>query len=168
MGMFDDINNHRGTQGGVYFHPDHHYMVEIERCKLGKTRRNVDMFVAECKVIETDSDERKPGSVVSFLVTLDKDPALDNIADFARNGLWVLGRDSGMDDLPSKSDEIVLNDAIITNDICGEDNVLAGLRVGVFAYNKPTKAGNPFTRHRWMAPEEAQQNIALAQGHAAQ
>ncbi len=165
MGLFGDIKGQSSARGGVYFTPGN-YVVEVERCKIGQTRKGVDFFVAECKVIETDSKELRPGASASFLVTLDKDPALGNIADFMRMGLWLQGRDAGIDGLPADADSVSLEEGD-ADEICGEDNPFVGLRVGLEAYNKPTKAGNDFTRMKWLLPETAAANIEMARAAGA-
>lgn len=165
MGLFGGIKGQRGSQGGVYFLPGN-YVVEIQRCKTGKTRKEIDFFVAECKIVESDNPERKPGSSASFMVTLDKDPALGNIADFMRMGMWLQGRAAGLDDLPPEADGIELDEGD-ADEICGEDNPFVGMEMGLEAYNKPTKAGNDFTRHKWLPPEIARANIELAAQGAA-
>ncbi|KKN50654.1 hypothetical protein LCGC14_0630810 [marine sediment metagenome] len=161
MGLFGDIKGQRSTMGGHYFIPDAHYVVEIQRCKTGKTRKNVDFFVVECLIRETDSDKMRPGAPGEMMVTLDKDPALGNIADFMRMGLWIQGRDAEVDGLPPSAEDVEM-DEDIADEVVGENNPLAGLVMGVYAYNKDTKAGNPFTRHRWMTSEEARTKIQVA------
>lgn len=162
MGLFGDIKGQRSTMGGHYFVPDAHYVVEVQRCKTGKTRKNVDFYVVECLILETDSDKMKPGAPGEMMVTLDKDPALGNIADHMRMGLWLQGRDAKVDGLPPSAEAVEMDEEI-ADEIVGENNPLAGLVMGLFAYNKDTKAGNPFTRHRWMTPEEARAHIQVSQ-----
>ena len=161
MGFFADIKGQRSTQGGHYFLPDAHYIIEIQRCKMGKTRKSIDFFVVEGLILETDSDKMKVGAPAEMMVTLDKDPAMGNIADFMRCGLWVQGRDAGVPSLPEKAEDVEM-DEDTADDIIGEENPLAGVVVGVFAYNKDTQKGNPFTRHTWMPQEEARAKIKVA------
>lgn len=154
MGRFSNIKNARGSRS-LYFQPGK-YRVRIERCKYGKTRKGVDMFVAETEVLESDSETLVVGTKPSFLVTLDKDPALGNIADFMRVGLATLSAMHG---------EIVVPDSVeleeeVAEEIVGEDNILAGVELNVYAYNKPTKAGHDFTRVEFNVPKDVIESAA--------
>ena len=157
MGRFSAIKDARGSRS-LYFQPGR-YRVKIERCKYGKTRKGVDMFVAETVVIESDSDTLVPGTTPSFLVTFDKDPALGNVADFMRVGLAALAAGEGQMLVP---DTIELDESI-AEEIAGEENILAGIELGLYAYNKPTKAGNPFTRLEWNVPKDVLASAQQAQ-----
>lgn len=161
MGHFAKIKGQSSTKGGAYFQPGN-YVVQIQRCKMGQTRKEVDFFVAECKIVESDNDELRPGSEGSFMVTMDKDPALGNIADFMRMGIWLAAREEGKTAAELGSVDAIPLDEEDADEIVSEENPLAGLLMGLYAYNKPTRAGNDFTRHKWITPEEARENIKLA------
>jgi hypothetical protein len=160
MGIFDGIKGQRGTLGGVYF-KEGHYVVLIDRVKSGRTRKDIDFFVAECTVKESSNSDMPAGKKPSFMVMLDKDAAMGNVSDFLRVGMWIKMRDEGLDDLPASYD-LIDPDSDDAEECCGEDNPLAGIVMGLRAYVVETRAGNPFTRHQWMLPEEARENIAVA------
>jgi hypothetical protein len=154
MGLFKDIKGARGTKGGLYFVPGN-YLVLINRCKLGETRKGIDFFVAETKVVWSDVEERKPGSEPSYMVTMDKDPALGNVADFMRAGLAckaVQQLGATIEDI-GEIDEIELSEEE-AEEIVGEANPLAGVVMALNAFNKPTAAGKDFTRVKWAIPTD--------------
>lgn len=146
------------------------YVVEIQRCKTGKTRKDVPFFVAECMVLECDelakANDRNVGNEMSYMITMDKDPALGNVADFMRMGLWIKALEQdALNQLPTSHGDKPRNagEIDIDNDlaemICGEENPLAGLRMGLHAFNKMTLAGRDFTRTKWTSVAEARAKI---------
>jgi len=175
MGMFSDIKGRRGTQGGVYFQKGH-FVVEINRVKKGNTRKNVGFFAAETTVIEQSSGATlntgpsEPGSKPAFFVTDDKDPFLDNVADFMRAIMWIMGNDAGIDDLPSSITEMEPEEDDV-EEACGEENPYAGLIIGVEAFPVETRASTPekpkyYSRLKWMSADEARKNIAISKAGA--
>ncbi len=152
MGIFDGSNKvktAKGTEGGIYFLPGT-YLVEIVRCKEGLNQHQKKFFVAECKILESDNPERKVGTPCSFMVTFDKFPDLSmgNVADFLRAALSSKLAAMGID-VPFE--KVTLDDNI-GNDCVGEKNELVGVKLRTFAFNKPTKEGTDFTRHKWYLP----------------
>lgn len=141
------IGSKTGTKGGNYFGPGS-YLVQIDRCTAGEGSFSKKKFVAaECTVLETDVEGLKVGTPKNFLVMVDKFPelALGNIADFFRAGLAAKATALGH---PTRPEEIDLTDED-ADDICGEENILAGVRLKLFAYVKETRTGKPFTVHQW-------------------
>jgi hypothetical protein len=149
MGLFADIKEAKGTEGGNYFEPGN-YVVQIQKCKEGKTRSDKPFFAAECRIMESDNEEAKPGSLVSFFVLFDEYPelSLGNVADFMRAGLASYMVQNGIDDVPEDHNAIELDEAT-ADEISGEENLLAGVYMNCFAFNKKTKGGNDFTRFKW-------------------
>lgn len=155
MGFFDGIRNARVGVGGVYFlankGPNHteekpqwlpaFYTVEIKRLITMTSRKRDDLFIVEALIIESDCPERQPGMVASWVVNLKQDAALGNIKGFlaAANGI-------------SPTDEERVNSEI-TEEVCelavSDLQPLAGVRVRLECTVIQTKAGNPFTLHRW-------------------
>lgn len=163
-----DINEAKGTEGGLYLIPGN-YKVEVQRCKMIKTRERHDAFVAEMKVLWTDveSQSLKPGSMPSYFVDMDgKFPelALGNVADFARVGLASLAAKYGKDVPPLE--EIPL-DTDTMNKITQAKNLLAGTILEVNAFNKPTREGKDFTRLKWKVPVDAKELYAASDSEAA-
>lgn len=159
----EKLGDARGTQGGLYFVPGN-YIAQIQRCKMIETRDKDEAFIAEFKVLETDVEDvsLKPGAQPSYFVNMDgKFPALSlgNVADLMRAGLASLAEQHGEEHEPQ--DEIEITDDI-ADAITEEDNLLAGVFLKVYAFNKPTKEGKPFTRIKWSVPENLKALAAAA------
>lgn len=160
MGLWDrvqdqDIKTARGTRGGVYFKPGN-YTAQIVRCKEIETRGKDVAFIAEFEIVESDNPECPVGYRPSFYVADDPEyptMALGNIMDFLRAGLASLATAQGDPIDP----EDVQVDKEIAESSTGEENLLAGAFVRVYAYNKPTRKGNDYTRFEWSVPK----NVAL-------
>lgn len=150
MGLFANIKNQRGTQGGVYFTPGL-YVAKINRVKLGETRKKEDFFVVECEIVESDSDERKPGSTVSWMVMFKHDAALGNIADFIRAGLWAYAVQNEQEPAAEDFNDIEIDEES-ADEVTSEDNPFAGLLMKVEATNIKTRAGKDFTVVKWTPP----------------
>jgi len=151
MGIFSNISSARGSEGGVYLLPGT-YTVEVQRCKQNKTRKGVPFFVVELKVIASDTPDRKPNTDVSWMVTLDKDASLGNIADFMRVALAALALQKHEQIV--KPQDVPLDEKT-ADEICAEDNPLVGVRLSVQAFNVKTKENKDFTRVKWKVPELA-------------
>ena len=151
MGLFGDIKGKRGTQGGVYFEPGL-YLVEVNRVKLGKTRKGEDFFVVETKLLESDNENRPEGSSCSWMVMFKHDAALGNIADFCRAGLYACAVQNEADPGVKHFEEIEIEDDD-AEEICSEENPLAGTVLKVEAVNVKTRAGKDFTKVTWAPPK---------------
>lgn len=149
MSVFAKVNEARATEGGRYFEPGN-YVVLINRIKHGETRKGVDFFVVETKVLESDCAAIPAGSECSWMVTLDKDAALGNIKSFAMAATGC-------------ADNEVDEAGIL--ELVSDRQPLAGQVMRVEAFNKPTRDGKPFTRVKWLAPTdvEAARYTKLAQ-----
>lgn len=147
MGLFAYIKGQRSTQGGVYFEPGI-YKAQINRVKLGKTRKEEDFFVVETELIESNNPDRPEGSTCSWMVMFKHDAALGNIADFCRAGLFAYAVQNDADPGVPSYEKVEVDDAS-AEQICGEENPLAGVILTVEAVNVKTKAGRDFTRVSW-------------------
>jgi hypothetical protein len=163
MGYWDkkDIGKAKGTEGGLYFKPGK-YLAQIQRCKMIETQKKHEAFVAEFKIIETDVEDPnlQAGAEPSYFVDMDgeyPDLSLGNVADIMRAGLASLAEQHGEEH--PVPDQIELSDEI-ANAITEEDNLLAGVYLDVYAFNKPTRAGNDFTRFKWRIPENLKEILA--------
>jgi hypothetical protein len=159
----EQLKDARGTQGGLFFRPGN-YLVQIQRCKMVETRQKHEAFVAETKVLETDTQDPnlQAGSEPAYFVDLDgKFPELaeGNMADFLRAALASFAHQNGEEHPPV--DEITLTPEI-GKAVTGEDNLLAGTYLQVHAYNKVTKEGKDFTKFRWRIPENLEERLAIA------
>jgi hypothetical protein len=130
----------------VYF-IEGHYQVEVVRVFTMRSRKKDDLFIVECKILESDNAERRQGMRASWVVNLKQEPALGNIKGFvaAANGI-------------DPADEKQVN-AEVTEEVvefaCGDDNPLEGTIMELECVAITTRAGNPFTLHKWQAAEAA-------------
>jgi hypothetical protein len=158
MGLWDkvdsqELNGAESTQGGLYFKPGN-FLVQVQRCKEFKDQQKHDIFIAEFKILDSDSDNPnlQVGAEPTFYVDMDgKWPklALGNVADFMRAGLSSLAAQHE-EDVPAT---IELTKEI-GESVTGAENLLTGVLLQVNCYNKPTKAGGDFTMHKWRVPEK--------------
>ncbi len=111
------------------------YRLMIQACKHITTRKGVQAFVVEFEVLESSNPERVPGSMCSWMVTLDKEPALGNIKQFISTAV------------PCKPEQ-VNEEAVLA--IVSEANPLKGRIVRCAATNIITKAGRDFTKVKFL------------------
>jgi len=146
MGLFAGINEAKVGQGGVYF-LEGIYRVEVLKCFTMTSRKREDLFIVEAKVVESDNDDRKPGMRCSWIVNMKHDAALGNIKGFiaAMNGIHPSDEEQVDEEVTEEAVEYTVSD----------DNPLAGMLVDLEAVAITTRAGNPFTLHKWSPVEEA-------------
>jgi hypothetical protein len=168
MGVFGKVRNSKATGGGNYFEPDFDWAVLINAVKHIETRDEKDAFIVECKVLETDCEKVRPGQERSFYCDMTKDAAPGNVRHFVEvateqmtgeplgtvpcescDGKGVVGKkETECPDCDGEGNVSEIDEAGIL-EIVGNDQPMAGLIIGLTTYNKPTRAGNPFTRHKW-------------------
>lgn len=132
MDLYNRILNAQSTKGGNYVVPGN-YIVELGKVFFKNDRKGVPCFIVEMNIVDSDNDERKAGTPMTWLVKCDKDAAEGNIKAFF---------ESVLDPGEKLSPEFM-------KDATGEENPLMGLKMKLFAFNKDTKAGKPFTRVEW-------------------
>lgn len=137
MGMFDGIETAQISGGGAYFKPGA-YKAKIISCKAIRDRKGVGTFVVESELLESSEPTLPVGSVCSWVVKLDKEPALGNIKAFVA---------AAMDADPKavKAENV--------DQVCSEGNPLKDTILKVSATNITTKTGNPFTKVVWMSAD---------------
>lgn len=157
----EEVNNASTSGGGLYLLPGN-YIVQILRCKEFTTRAKDEAFIAELLVIESDNEKMPAGSKPSFFVKqLPEYPdlALGNVADFIRAGLQSLATQHG-EDCPDIDDiELTVETG---ESVTGSDNLLAGVYLAAYAFNKKTKKDNDFTRIEWSVPDNLDEILAAA------
>lgn len=131
MGVFGGIKEAKFSEGGIYVLPGV-YRVQITACKQIKTRTGKQAFIVECKILESTNPERLPGSQVTWMVTLDKEPALGNIKQFL-----AIALECGEDQITEEVCEFAVNE---------QANPLKDRIVRCSAINIQTKANRPFTK----------------------
>lgn len=156
-----EINESSGTKGGLYFEPGN-YLARINRCRMIETREKHDAFVAEFEVLESDNEDRPVGCKPALFVDMDgKFPelALGNVTDFVRAGLACCAAQNGEEHPPIESIGL---DKETMKAVTGEDNILAGTFIQIYAFNKPTREGRDFTRFDWSVPANIRELAASA------
>ncbi len=136
MGLtaFGGIEKATFSEGGVYVLPGV-YRVKLLACKHIRTRTQKDAFVVEMEILESSNKERQPGSVMSWMVTMDKEPALGNVKQFISVAV------------PCAMDQVNEEGVLY---IVGEKNPLKGRVLRIAATEIQTKAGRPFTKVKWL------------------
>jgi hypothetical protein len=158
MGLFGKIGEAKFSEGGIYILPGV-YLLEIQELKAIKTRTQKDAYVAEFKVLESTNPERLPGSTCSWMVTMDKEPAMGNIKQFLSAVLKV-----EMDAIDESVAEYSVNevDDPKTNRVA---NPCKGKIVRCSAVNIKTKGkGADFTKCKYFQDTDA---TGAAKDHAA-
>src|SRR5262245_29083972 len=135
MGIFANIKEAKYSDGGVYVEPGV-YRVQVQHVKKGRTRTAKDFFVVEMLIMESNNDKRKPGTVMSWMVTLDKEPALGNVKQFVSTATGC------------EMDEV---DEAGVEEIVSERNPLEKTILRISAVEIMTKANRPFTKVRWLS-----------------
>jgi hypothetical protein len=138
MGVFGKINDATFSDGGVYLKQGV-YRLEIVKCIYKKTRQQKDAFIVEFKTLESTNPELPVGSAPSWMVTLDKEPALGNIKQFLAEAL-----STDMDKIVEQVVEAVVAET------GAKPNPLAGYKIRAAAVNIMTKANRPFTKVKFL------------------
>lgn len=142
MGLFAGIKDARATQGGNYLKPGM-YLLQVIRVTIGKTRKGVDFFAVDFKVLGSNNEEHGVGSIVNWFVGFDKEPALANCKAFA---VAVLGNA-----LPEgqEFDESSITEEVMDGLVADNGKAIAGQKVQCQVVTVPTKSGGTFSRHLW-------------------
>lgn len=144
MSIHDTIGGAEAFESSQYFQPGQ-YIVSIKQCKYVEGYKG-QSFVIECKVLHTVSTDAKapmPGAVAAQVIKVSGDDmkkqmGLSNWKGFLGS---VLGSDA--DNLTDQEWAQISSSAV-------EENQLAGQVIKLDCYMKETKAGNPFTVHKWL------------------
>jgi hypothetical protein len=142
--MFDGIEGARVSEGGVYFKPGA-FRARILAVKALKDRKQVGTFVVECELLESSEPSLPRGTVCSWVVKLDKEPALGNIKAFAAAATGVQPKE-----VTAKAIELIVS----------EGNPLKDVTMKVSASNIKTKSGSDFTKVTWQADEDQDEATA--------
>ena len=138
MGMLAKISEAKYSEGGVYILPGV-YRLEVIKCIAKATRTGKNAFIAEFKILESTHKDRLPGSLCSWVVTLDKEPALGNIKQFISEAAGV----------PIEAVDEAGAEAIVA-ETGPSPNPLAGYIVRAAAVDILTKAGRTFTKVKFI------------------
>ena len=140
MGKYGGMKDAQKNAGGVYFLAGT-FLVEVDEVFDKESRKKKDLFIVSATILESNNDDRKPGTKASWVVNLEHDAALGNIKDFV---IEASGLSS--DDVADMSDD----DFEETMDyVTGDDNPLQGTKMRLVCTNVKTRAGGDFTVHDW-------------------
>lgn len=158
-----------GTEGGVYFVPGN-FRIRVTKV-IDKTSWNgVRNFIVSTEIVQVyglkDPKEalvvgEKPANVIKF----DKFPDLakGNMFDFMRIGLAAKAAFEAGRKLEPTPAGIVL-DGATCREITGEDNILVGVELDVYAFRKKPETSN-YTTVQWSVPKDA---LAIGQARLQQ
>lgn len=135
MGIFGSIKDAKYSEGGIYIVPGV-YRVKVLKVLYKKLRSGKDAFIVEVEVVDSTNPERLPGSQMSWMVTLDKEPALGNIKQFIAE---LFGCD--MSAVQEQHVEALIDEI---------KNPGAGKFIRCAAVNIKTKANRDFTKVKWI------------------
>lgn len=138
MGLFSGIENAKSTEGGNYLRPGI-YDVEVVRLSVGQTRKGVNFFAADLRILGSNNTDHRVGEVANWFVGFDKDAALGNVKSFA---VSALSSEGAID--PATITEPVMNALV---DKGGEAIVGTKLKVQVSLVD--TKGGGKYSKHHW-------------------
>lgn len=139
MGLFAKIGEAQISGGGIYFLAGL-YKVEVEKVFTLRSRKGDDLFIVECKILESNVAARAVGSKASWVVSLSQDSALGNIKGFC---------------LAASGDpETVIDEAAVEFAVSSV-NPLAGTVLDLQCTDILTRAGKPFTLHKWITTATA-------------
>jgi hypothetical protein len=134
INAYGGISEAKFSEGGTYVLPGV-YRFKVLACKHINMRTGKQAFVVELEILESTNADRMPGTTCSWMVTLDKEPALGNIKQFVT--------------VAAPCNENQVNEAAILL-IVGEQNPLKGRVLRCSATEITTKAGRPFTKVKWL------------------
>lgn len=126
------------SEGGVYWEPGK-YLVEIDIVKIHEGR-NGDFFIVEAYNLESSNSDRPVGDRCSWVLNVNSDPAPGNIRGFLAAVLGVNVKEIGEDEF---------------EDSVADDNPLNRELVRLEVAIVPTKRGGEFSKHRWIAVDDA-------------
>jgi len=138
MGVFSGIENAKSSEGGNYLKPGV-YDVEVVRLSTGRTRKGVDFFAADFKILGSNNPDHRIGEIVNYFVGFDKEPSLGNVKAFA---VACLSSEGAVD--PATISEAVMESLV---DKGGE--AVAGTQLKVQVAQVPTKTGGTYSKHMW-------------------
>lgn len=157
MGIFGDlfngIENAKGSEVGNYLpYAESKYTIKILKVKAFKTRQKGNAFTVRFEVLASDNPEVKVGVEKDYFTSDNKerDIFLNNIVDFMKVAMSSYYFQRQGQTVEPKEIQIT---APMVDEAADENGAqpLAGLTMEVRTIPKKTKAGNPFTNHRWRA-----------------
>lgn len=148
MGLFDGIGQAQIGVGGVYFEPGE-YEVEVVEVKAIMSRKRENLYIVAARILQSSNPDRPIGVKASWIVNMKQDAALGDIKGFlaACNGADASNEDEVARVLRDEQGND-LTEAMAEYSV-HEDQPLAGVRLHLITFQRPTKAGGMFTIHNW-------------------
>lgn len=139
---FDAVGSSTPNEGGVYPVPGVYPVLFCDVLKMTQSRKREDLFIAEFDILESQVEERRAGTRMSWVVNFKHDAAPGNVKLFL----------AALLDIPPG--EV---DAEGAKYACSAENPCHGRLIRLEATNTITKAGNDFTLCKWRSlPKEKQ------------
>jgi len=164
MGLFKGkgIKGKKASEGGTWILPGN-YRVKIKRCLAHRSQKNKAQvfFIANLGIEESDNEERKVGTEMSFSADVTTpeyvDVSLGNINALLYAAFSSMALSKGEE--PPGEDDI---DDDMADWSISEENPLMGVELDLYAYTIKTKAGNDFTKCKWSVPEDVKEAAKAA------
>jgi hypothetical protein len=119
------------------------YDLEVEKVTVGRSRKGVDFFAVQLRVLGAPADTHQVGEMVDWFNGKDKDAFLPNIKEWARACL-------------QSTSEATVQDGDITEEVMNALSADSGeavkgvkLRCKVVAKPIKSKPGSFYSRHYW-------------------
>ena len=125
------------------------YDLEIVKVQTGRTRKGVEFFAAQFKVLGATEGTHDQGEFVDWFCGKDKDGFLSNVKEFARAVLQNTSAE------PVRESDIT--EEVMEGIVAHSGEMVAGMKVKCRVIEKPVKSrpGSYFSRHYWYPGEVA-------------
>lgn len=150
--LITTLGTAKGGESGEYFKAGHNFKVVIEKCFWKTARDKQEYVVVETQILLSDCEKQGAGRKPSYMIKMSNDSGQGNLADFLRIALTKLAKTSEGEDLDPEDDEYwnaALSQKELIDAVLAEQNILMGVELYLHTVPTTTKAGKPFTVHKW-------------------
>lgn len=139
MGIFSEITLASTTRGGLYFKPGV-MGVKILKVSTFESRKADTLFCIDGEIVSSETGENVVGTRPSQVINMSQDAAMGNVKGFLVAAASALqGEEVPESEITEETAEFSV----------GPDNPFGGITLTLEAVETTTRAGNPFTIHRW-------------------
>ena len=149
-----DVEGAEASSGGVYVDPGA-YIVDLDLCKRGISRKGKKYFLIELDIIESSNPDRPVGTRMTWQVNIPElvggkyeNPALGNVKKFVATVMK-----SAISEVNGKVLDLVTSPA----------QPLRGKRMRISATNITLKSGGDFTVVEWFLPTKGAAPLKAAE-----
>lgn len=142
MGLFKGIEDAKMSEGGTYLKPGI-YDIQILRVKTGQTRKKIDFFVVDFKILGSNNPEHAIGSTANWWLGFDKDGTLGNIKQ------WAVAVLSNTLPAGQTFDAAQITEPVLEGIIANEGAIVKDQKLKVQVTLVDTQNGGKFSRHHW-------------------